>query len=200
MMAADPFATLHDWPHFLIAGVLVMVRLSGLFVFAPIFNSQGIPPRIKVGLVFALTILLAPGVAAVPGANATLDVPAILGELAVGLCFGLSLTLLTEALMFAGTLLGLSFSFSLVNLIDPNTRIETAVISQILNWFGILVILGSGLDRTLLAAVIRSFCMVPVGRAVLQASSAAALVSMASGIFPRRPAIGRARHGRGAGH
>ena len=50
-----------------------MVRLSGLMVFAPVFSSSAIAPRIKVGFVFAMTILLAPAIAAVPGARAVLD-------------------------------------------------------------------------------------------------------------------------------
>ena len=65
----------------------------------------------------------------------------------MGLVFGLSLMLLNEALTFAGTLLGLQFSFSLVNLLDPNSMIETAVLGQMLSWLGVLVIIGSGLDQ-----------------------------------------------------
>ena len=118
---------IEDWPQYLTAAVLVMVRLSGLMVFCPVFSSPAIAPRIKVGFVFAMTILLAPAIATVPGARAVFDTRAILGELGVGLVFGLSLTLLNEALTFAGTLLGLQFSFSLVNLLDPNSMIETAV-------------------------------------------------------------------------
>jgi flagellar biosynthetic protein FliR len=112
-----------------------------------------------------------------------LDTRALLGELGVGLVFGLSLTLLNEALMFAGTLLGLQFSFSLVNLMDPNSMIETPVLGQMLGWLGVLVIIGAGLDRTVLAAVVRSFSAVPVGQAVIQARTGAALAMMASGIF-----------------
>ena len=107
----------------------------------------------------------------------------LLGELGVGLVFGLSLTLLNEALMFAGALLGMEFSFSLVNLMDPNSKVETPVLGQMLGWLGVLVIIGSGLDRSLLAALVRSFCAVPVGRAVIQAKTGGALVAMASGIF-----------------
>src|SRR5260370_15406875 len=130
-----------------------------------------------------MTILLAPAIATVPGARAVLDTRAVLGELGVGLVFGLSLTLLNEALTFAGTLLGLQFSFSLVNLLDPNSMIETAVLGQMLGWLGVLVIIGSGLDRTVLAAVVRSFSAVPVGQAVMQAKTGVALAMMASGIF-----------------
>ena len=108
---------------------------------------------------------------------------AVLGELAVGLLFGLSLSFLNEALMFTGTLLGMQFSFSLVNLMDPNSKVETPVLGQILGWLSILVLIGAGLDRTLLAAMVRSFCTVPLGRAAIQANTGAAVALMGSGIF-----------------
>ncbi len=163
--------------------MLVMIRLSGLMVFAPLFSSAAVAPRIKTGLVLAMTVLLAPAVSVVPGAHAVLEMKALLGELSVGLVFGMSLSLLNEALMFVGAVLGMQFSFSLVNLLDPNSKVETPVLGQMLNWLGLLVIIGSGLDRTLLAAVARSFAVVPVGRGVMDVTSAAALVRMAGGIF-----------------
>jgi flagellar biosynthetic protein FliR len=171
------------WEQFLTAGVLVAIRLSGLMVFAPVFSSAAIAPRIKAGFVFAVTILLAPVVAAVPGAHVEIGVASIAGELGVGLVFGLSLMMLTESLLFAGTLLGMSFSFSLVNLLDPNTHVDTPVLGQLLGWLGVLVIIGAGLDRVLLAAMVRSFAMVPVGNAVIQAHTGPALAGMAGGIF-----------------
>lgn len=172
-----------DAPQYLTAGLLVMIRLSGLMVFAPLFSSAAIAPRIKAGFVIATTVLLTPAVAAIPNLRITLDVRSVLGELGVGLVFGLSLMLLNEALMFAGTLLGMQFSFSLVNLMDPNSMIETPVLGQMLSWLGVLVIIGAGLDRSLLAAVVRSFRTVPVGQAVIEAKTGAALAMMASGIF-----------------
>jgi len=182
-MNSDASTFVRDWPQFLTAAVLVMIRLSGLMVFAPLFSSAAIAPRIKAGFVIAMTVLLAPAVAAVPNARVTLDVKSILGELGVGLVFGLSLMLLNEALTFAGTLLGIQFSFSLVNLMDPNSMIDTPVLGQMLGWLGVLVIIGTGLDRSLLAALVRSFSTVPVGQAVIEAKTGAALAIMAGGIF-----------------
>ncbi len=172
-----------DWQSYLTAGVLVLVRLSGLMVFAPVFSSAAIAPRIKAGFVIAMTALLAPAVMVLPGAHPTLDMKSVLGELAVGLVFGISLSLLMEALIFAGALLSLQFSFSLVNLMDPNSRIEIDVLGQVLNWLGLLVIIAAGLDRTLIASVVRSFSVVPVGEAVMHAKTGAAIVMMAGGIF-----------------
>ena len=71
----------------------------------------------------------------------------------------------------------------LVNLLDPNSKIETPVLGQMLNWLAILVMIGAGLDRTLLAAMVRSFSAVPVGQAVLLARTGTALAAMAGGIF-----------------
>jgi flagellar biosynthetic protein FliR len=174
---------LDQWSQYLAAGILVAIRLSGLMVFAPVFNSTAIAPRIKAGFVFAVSVLLAPAVCGVAGAGAELSIASITGELGVGLVFGLSLMMLTESLLFAATLLGMSFSFSLVNQLDPNTQVETPVLGQFLGWLGVLVIIGAGLDRVLLAAFVRSFCAVPVGHAAIQASSGVALAFMASGIF-----------------
>jgi flagellar biosynthetic protein FliR len=182
-MSSEASDLIQSWPQYLTAGVLVLVRLSGLMVFTPIFSSAAIAPRIKAGFVIAMTVLLAPAVASIPGARAVLDMRALLGELGVGLVFGLSLSLLNEALTFAGTLLGLQFSFSLVNLLDPNSMIETAVLGQMLGWLGVLVMIGAGLDRTLLAAMVRSFCAVPLGQAVIQARTGAAVAMMAGGVF-----------------
>jgi len=172
-----------DWPQFLTVAVLVMIRVSGLMVFAPFFSSSAIAPRIKAGFVFAIALLIAPAVGAVPDARPTLDMISVLGELGVGLVFGVALMMLNEALIFAGTLLGMQFSFSLVNLLDPNSKIETPVLGQMLSWLGLLVLMGAGLDRTLLAAIVRSFRSVPVGHAMVQGKTGIALASMAGGIF-----------------
>ncbi len=168
---------------YIAAAVLVAVRLSGLMLFAPVFSSTAIAPRIKAGFVFALTLLLTPVVPLSSGVRASINLGSISGELALGLVVGLSLMLLTEALLLAGTLLGVSFSFSLVNLLDPNTMVETPVLGQMLGWFGVLVLLAAGLDRTLLAVFVRSFAAVPVGTASLRPDTGLALAHMAGGIF-----------------
>jgi flagellar biosynthetic protein FliR len=172
-----------DWPGYLTSAVLVMVRISGLMVFAPLFSSAAIAPRIKAAFVVAVTVLLAPVVGTLPHARVQLDMAGLLGELAVGLTFGFALSLILETLMFAGQMIGMEFSFSLVNLMDPNSNIQTPVLGQLLNWLGLLVIIAAGLDRSLLAAVMRSFAVVPVGQAAMKASTCSALAIMAGGVF-----------------
>jgi flagellar biosynthesis protein FliR len=172
-----------DWPHFLSAMVLVMVRLSGLMVFAPVFSSGAIPARVKTVFVLVTAILLAPPVSALPLAHADLGVLAVAGELGVGLIFGLGLSLLNETLLFAGQVLGFQFSFSLVNLLDPNSPVQTPLMGQLFTLMGTLVMVEAGLHRTILLVMVRSFTDAPVGAIFLNGRTGLALVRLMSGVF-----------------
>jgi flagellar biosynthetic protein FliR len=162
---------------------LAMVRISGVVVFAPFFSSSALPSRTKAVLVLTVAFLLAPLVASLPNAHAEIGFGALLGELAVGLVYGLTLALLNEMLLFAGQVAGVQFSFSLVNLLDPSTHIETPLLGDLFQMMGTLVIITAGLDRILLASLVRSFRAVPLGTYGLAPVSALAIVRAAGGIF-----------------
>jgi flagellar biosynthetic protein FliR len=172
-----------DWTSFLSAMTLALVRVSGMVAFAPFFSSTALPIRTKAVFVGAVAFLLAPLVAALPGSQASLGFSALLGELAVGLVYGLTLTLLNEMMLFAGQIVGLQFSFSMVNLLDPTSSIQTPLLGDLFQLMGTLVVIGAGLDRILLASVVRSFRAAPLGSFALAPASALAIVRAASGIF-----------------
>ncbi len=172
-----------QWSNFLSAMVLVLIRISGMVAFAPFFASTALPMRSKAVFAGAGAYLLAPLAAALPGAEVNLGFAAILGELAVGLVYGLCLVLLTEMLIFAGQIMGVQFSFSLVNLLDPSSAIQTPLLGDLFQLLGTLVILGAGLDRILLASLVRSFRVVPLGGFALAPTSALEIVRAAAGIF-----------------
>lgn len=174
---------MQDWGQFLSAMALAMVRLSGMVFFAPFFSSTSLPPRTKAGFVLATAWLLAPLVAGLPHAHPELNFGSLIGEVAVGLVYGLTLALMNEMLLFAGQIVGLQFSFSLVNLLDPASEIQTPLMGEIFQLFGTLVIITAGLDRILLASVIRSFHAVPLGSYALGQPTAMAIVQAAGGIF-----------------
>ena len=178
-----PQGTEQQWANFLAAMVLALVRLSGMVVFAPFFSSTALPIRTKAVFVGAVAYLLAPLVAALPGAQFTISFSALLGELAVGLVYGLTLTLLTEMMLFAGQIAGMQFSFSAVNLIDPTSSIQTPLLGDLFQLMGTLVIIAAGMDRILLASVVRSFHVVPLGSYALPPTTALAIVRAAGGIF-----------------
>jgi flagellar biosynthetic protein FliR len=163
--------------------MLALVRISGVVVFAPFFSSAALPIRTKAILVGAIAFLLAPIVAALPQASVEISFAALLSELAVGLVYGLTLALLNEMLLFAGQIVGLQFSFSLVNLMDPTSNAQTPLMGELFQLMGTLVVITAGLDRILLASMVRSFRAVPLGHFALTPASSGAIVRAAGGIF-----------------
>jgi len=174
---------LSDWGTFLSAMTLALVRVSGMLVFAPFFSSSALPVRTKAALVLTVAFLLAPLVAELPNAHAEIGFAALLGELAVGLVYGVTLALLQEMLLFAGQIAGVQFSFSLVNLLDPSTHIETPLLGDLFQLMGTLVIIAAGLDQVLLASLIRSFRAVPLGGYALAPVTTLAIMRAAGGVF-----------------
>jgi flagellar biosynthetic protein FliR len=174
---------MQDWPTFLSAMALALVRISAIFVFAPLFSASAFPMRAKAVLIGAIAWLLAPLVATLPGAQASISFVSILGELSIGLVYGLVLSLLTEMFLFAGQIVGLQFSFSLVNLMDPTSAIQTPLMGELFQLMGTLVIIAAGLDRILLSSLIRSFRAIPLGSFTLSQITALGIVHAAGGIF-----------------
>ncbi len=172
-----------DWSHFLAAMALVLVRVSGMVAFAPFFSSTALPLRTKAVFSGAVAFLLAPLVATLPRARAEIGFSALLGELAVGLVYGLALTLLNEMLIFAGQVAGFQFSFSLVNLLDPSSPIQTPLLGDLFQLMGTLVVIAAGLDRILLASMVRSFRAAPLGAFALTPPMALTIVRSAGGVF-----------------
>ena len=181
MLAASPAST--SLEGLLAAGLLLTMRFGSAIVTMPVFSSPGVPARVKATLVLSFAVLLAPVAQTISGTQLALTAPALLSEVVVGLCFGLTLAFLNEALLFAASLMGTAFSFSLANLLDPNSMVETEVLGTVLSWLGVLALLAAGLHRTMLAALMRTLIIVPLGHAPAAMHTGAELSSMASGIF-----------------
>jgi flagellar biosynthetic protein FliR len=184
-MSADAMA-MAEWERMGAAAMLGMVRVSGLMAFAPVFSSRAIPLRMKAVFTLVLGWLVAPlAMASVLRLGAKLEwsATAVIGELMVGVVFGYTLSLMVEALNFAGAIAGLQMSYSLVNVLDPNSHIETPVLGNLFGFLGTLVVIASGLDRVMIAAFARSFVVVPPGMVVYEARTAAAMAAMSGGLF-----------------
>lgn len=171
------------WEHLLKAALLVCIRVSGLFVVAPIFSSQALPPKLKSVFLLVLTMVLAPVAAGLPGSHIELDLKSILGELAVAALLGLSLSMLNELASLAGQLVGMQFSFSLVNLLDPNSEVQTPLLAQMLTLMEITVLLAAGLHRTIVTALLHTLVVVPVGAGLAPRNAGLHLVGAMSGVF-----------------
>jgi flagellar biosynthesis protein FliR len=180
----------NNWNSMAAALALALVRISTMIALAPFFTGSAIPVRIKAVFSLTVCVLLVPTVAAAAakganGAPIELSFTGLLGEVAVGAIYGFTLSLLNEMLLLAGQIVGLQFSFSLVNLLDPASEIQTPLMGDLFQLMGTLVLITAGLDRVLLASMVRSLRAVPLGSFPLSAISGSAhvLVPLLSGSF-----------------
>jgi len=153
--------------------VFVGVRIGMLMVFAPFFASLAIPARVKAGLTVALTALLypvyAPRILDLNGLNWC---RVVAGEVIVGLILGLTLNFVFEGAELAGQILGFQLGYSLVNVIDPQTQVDTPVLSTFHQLVVLLLFLQLGVHHWLLRGLAKSFEYLPPG--VASATPAAA--------------------------
>ena len=155
----------------LIRGGLIALRVGGVMTFAPFLGGTGIPARVKTIFTLLVTALLYP-LCPVPAAALT---PAgwsevALSEAILGLAVGLCVQFIFDAAELAGAIVGFQFAFSLVNIIDPNTNVDTPVLSVFHQLFALLLFLQLNVHHWILRGVVKSFAYVPVGSVHLSAA------------------------------
>ena len=106
-----------------------------------------------------------------------------MGEVAIGLLLGLTLHFVFDAVQLAGHLVGFQAGLSLVNLIDPNTEVETTVFSIFHQVVTLLIFLQLNIHHWLVRGLVKSFEYLPPGSAGATAPAAEELVRVAGGMF-----------------
>jgi flagellar biosynthetic protein FliR len=155
--------------HIVAALMFVGVRVSGLVLFAPFLGSASVPVRVKVGIVLALTALLYPALATqMPPHLDALNWPRVLaGEMTIGIILGIALNLVFDGAQLAGQILGVQMGFSLVNIIDPQTQVDTPVLSLFHQMITLLIFLQLDVHHWIIRGVARSFEYLPAGTALV---------------------------------
>lgn len=160
-----------------------MLRISALLIAAPVFSLRALNLRIRVLLALSLTWLVYPlhqwPVIDPASADGLLE---IFNQLAIGLLMGLTLQVVTAALLVGGQSISNAMGLSIANMIDPNLG-NVPVLAQFLLILSTLIFVGLGGHAILLGLVIESFSTMPIGTQLLTQAAWAHLVSWSSMIF-----------------
>lgn len=144
------------------------VRLSGLMLFAPFFGSVVIPVRVKAILVLALSLMLYPAVGQVIDPRVMTNWPLlVVTEFLIGAGMGIATNIVFEAVQLSGQVLGIQMGYSLVNILDPQTQVDTTVMATFYQSIVILLFLRMDVHYWLLRAIGNSYQYVPPGTAHL---------------------------------
>src|SRR5688572_19497055 len=113
--------------------MLVIARLSGLFLLAPVFSSKQIPGRIKVMalLVLAATMtpIIGPDTKNLPLEG--VDLVVMLGkETLIGFALGFAVSVVFNAVQAAAMLLDTSIGFSIAQVLDPTSGTQVSILGS----------------------------------------------------------------------
>ncbi len=145
------------------AVVLIFIRISAILVSAPLFGSKNVPLQMKVGLSCALTIAVLPviGFREVYLTGVPSLVSAMLGEILIGIIIGFTARLIFAAVQLAGQLVGFQMGFGIVNVLDPQTSTQVAIIAQFQNIITLLVFLALDAHYWFILSIAKSFELIP---------------------------------------
>ena len=160
-----------------------MLRISALLLSAPIFSLRALNVRMRVLLGVALTWMIYP----------LFDWPAIdpispaglvevFNQVSIGLIMGLSLQVITAAILLAGQSISTAVGLSMAMLMDPNLG-NVPVVAQFVLILSTLIFVGLGGHTMLLALLVDSFNSLPIGKGLLTATAWAHFVKWSSMIF-----------------
>lgn len=144
--------------------ILVLARVTPLFILAPLFSSKMIPGRVRGIIAVGISIGLAP--VALHGQHIPSDALTLGGLIVegmlIGFGFAFAIAVLFAAFESAGSLVDIISGFSYGSLINPMSGNQSGVISQFYSLVGTMIFLIIGGDAWLLQGIARTFQLVPL--------------------------------------
>ena len=157
----------------LLAFILVLVRVSGIILTAPVFGSSSTPPQIKVVLSFMLALILYPFI---PHITVFPDRPdhyilLISSELLIG------------AVEFAGTIIGFQMGLAMANVLDPQSQEQISLVGRFKSVTATLIFLAMDGHLIFVQAMVRSYSILPPGGADINQPLIDKLIELSSSVF-----------------
>lgn len=147
--------------------LLILVRMTGLFVIAPFFG-RNMPTYLKIGIAFTTAILMASVVKVdhiIDMDNYLLYAFYIIKEFIVGLVIGFVAYALFTSIYIAGQIIDMQIGFGMVNVYDPITNIQVPVTANLYYMIAMLIFMVTNGHHVLIKALYQSFNIVPLGSA-----------------------------------
>ena len=165
---------------------IVLTRISGIMIFAPFFNNQSLPVQLRIVFSLVTAFILAPSLplSKLPVELGLSNIAALfLNEMLSGIILGLAALCVFAGLQFAGQIISFQMGFSLINLIDPQSNVESTVFSFLHNYVGLLFFLLINGHHWFLLAVNDSFSSLPVGGVQIHAQLVEHIVRLSADVL-----------------
>ncbi|MDD3839694.1 MAG: flagellar biosynthetic protein FliR [Clostridia bacterium] len=166
--------------------LLVLVRMSGIFILSPIFGGRSLPTYFKIGIAFfcSLIVLNTIDVKAVHDiSNIYIWALMVAKELLIGLTIGYVTALFFSAFFIAGQIIDTQIGFGIVNVIDPQNNIQVPIVGNLYNIIALLVFFALNGHHILIKALFDSYKYIPLGQAMLDVNTAHDIIDIFSHVL-----------------
>lgn len=170
--------------HVLGAILTIGIRVTGMMLFAPFFGSSVISARIKATFVIAMTALLYPMVAPqIPDLLISQWPLVIFSELLIGVGVGIVMNLVFDGVQMAGQILSVQMGYSLANIMDPQTMVDSTVVAMFHQMIAMLIFLRLDVHFWILRGLAHSFDYLPVGPGHFSAAFTTYALHLGASVF-----------------
>lgn len=167
--------------------LLLLTRMSGLFLIAPFWGSQNIPMYFRAGTAFVITLVLFPVVdgkltAAVPGTIFGYAL-AVLAEMFIGWLIGFVAYVMLMAVNMAGKIMDMQAGFAIVNEMDPTSNQQNPLIGSFMYYLTLIIFVVTNGHHMLLTALVNSLDVVPMLGIAYNDDLPMLIVDLVGGVF-----------------
>lgn len=143
-------------------------RITGVMMIDPVFSSRAVPRTFKAGFALILTLLLAPVLPpfpAVPLVSAE-GFWMLIQQWLIGMSMGFVMRLVMGAVEMAGLLISTQMGLGFAMFFDPQNAGQSPAVSTVLTLFVTLMFLTFNGHQVVLATLVDSFRVLPIGQQV----------------------------------
>lgn len=161
------------------------LRISAMFMAAPIFGARSVPVRIRVSLALLISLVIAPLVK--PAED--IDIVSMQGlivavhQILIGVSMGFLMQLMFTALVIMGQSMAMSMGLGFASAIDPQNGVNVPVVSQMFMIIGTLLFLSIDGHLMMIASLVSSFELYPISTQGILDSTFYNLVNWAGYVF-----------------
>lgn len=176
------FAQLSAW---LAAFLWPFVRILALISSAPILGNPGIPQQVKIGLAFAITVVLAPVLGTMPAVEpgSAIGLLILAQQVVIGVAMGFAMRIVFTAVEMAGNVTGMQMGLGFASFFDPQNAAQTPVVGQFLGLIGTLAFLAMNGHLLMIEVLAQSFQTLPVMAQPFSATGWRVLVGWGGEVF-----------------
>lgn len=149
--------------------MMIFLRIGSAIMLMPGFMTSYVNAKLRLSIALAVTLILMPVLQSqipAPAASFAETIRIAFFEITYGIFIAIFMQMLFFALSLSGNIAGQAIGFANAQIFDPAFQTQSIVVDTFLSITALTVVFITDLHHLMLSAVIDSYTLMPVGRAL----------------------------------